>query len=185
MPNPRVGDLFRVAQHNGELLSGQVTRVDSAEFLLREQRTGRVTTLRQDSVSSYQRGIKAPRGRWAMRGARIGAGFPLLSSGISIYYDTRPTDRTVPASIFVIPMSLGSPVIGAGIGAVVAPVRWQPDVRVSSQPGARGMGIGLRRSFCDAAFTDASSSLTLLQRAPSRELSRSRHRQLRSRTLTP
>jgi len=39
-------------------------------------------------VSSYQRGIEAPRGRWAKRGAIIGAiigaGFTLLASGISI-----------------------------------------------------------------------------------------------------
>jgi len=147
MPNPRVGDLLRLVQRNGELLSGQVTRIDGAEFSLRERRTGAGARLDLDSVSSYERGIKAPHGRWAKRGALIGAGFTLLASGISIYSDTRPTDRTVPASLFVIPMSLGFPVIGAGIGAEVTPVRWQPDVRVSSQPGSRGWGIGLRRSF--------------------------------------
>ena len=107
MSNPCVGDLLRLVQRNGELLSGQVTRIDGAEFSLRERRTGAGARLDLDSVSSYERGIKAPHGRWAKRGA----------------------------------------LIGAGIGAEVTPVRWQPDVRVSSQLGSRGWGIGLRRSF--------------------------------------
>ena len=145
MPLVRVGDLRRIELRDGRLVEGVVTDVDGRRFALRNRNEPPVW-LDRDSVRSYQNGLPPLKGRGARRGVLIGAGIAVAISGVSLYLDSRPSDSYVKASIFVVPVSLLFPLIGAGIGASSASIRWEPVVMLTSADRA-GMNVGLRLGF--------------------------------------
>lgn len=146
-PSVTIGDRLRGTLRDGRRFDGYVTSHDSLNIVVRRYRASPLINVPLDSLRSYEFGLRPQRGHGARRGALIGAGFTLLASGISIYYDSRPNDNTIGSSLYVIPLSLGFPILGAGLGAVVAPTRWQPQVRMAGASRARNVNLGLSFSF--------------------------------------
>lgn len=133
-PSLKIGDLIRGTMLDGRRFSGAVTTVDSGRFVVRRYRQAPLISVNGDSIGSYQLGLPPRRGRGAKRGALIGAGVGLMVSGLIIRHNNIRNDFSVLPSVVIIPVSLGFSLLGSGVGAVVAPTRWQSDVRMAAMP---------------------------------------------------
>jgi hypothetical protein len=144
------GDMVELVTSGSAVVAGRVVSRTAQSLELLAPRTGQRTTIVVDSIRSYRIGLAPPRKQWAKRGALVGGAVMLAAASLSLRDDmTTRSDRIIPTSAFVIPIALTFPVIGAGVGALIAPVRWQPEIRVTAiaVPHRHATSIGLRLFF--------------------------------------
>jgi len=144
VPGPAIGDRVRleiadsvrrvtgtVAAHRGDTITVET----HGEFRL----------VNIGSIERYELSVGRDRPRGARRGALVGGALGLaLLVGAAIEDAHSTKDVLVPGVVLVAPLAVGITALGAGVGAIAAPERWETRwARSARRPSALRVGLAL------------------------------------------
>jgi hypothetical protein len=142
-----VGQRVRVERAGAPRLTGKVVAFGVDTLVLEEQVNVPVTLVPLASIERYDVVVGYDRWRGARRGTFFGGVLGLALVGAAVSADLRCDECFIPGSVFAVPAGALITLVGAGIGAVLAPERWAPiGTRGATTAPARGR-IGLAISF--------------------------------------
>lgn len=150
-PSFGLDDRVRIETRQGGLITGTVLDANRERIEMRVTRGNTTVSILLDSIRQYERGLAPNRKRAAGRGALIGGAVGLLGVAAAVNHDRHVVgDNYTPATWLAAPTAVILTLLGAGIGALSAPVRWEPPVRVSVAPSRAidgGIKVGLTIRF--------------------------------------
>jgi hypothetical protein len=128
-----VGSRVRLETTNGAQAIGTIVSVDADSIRLESNRQNSPISLPRADVLSYDVSAGRERGRGAKRGAIVGGGLGLALVVASLRNDTATVHRRDSDLRQSVPIAVGITALGAGIGAALAPERWEPGRRTAAR----------------------------------------------------
>jgi hypothetical protein len=147
-----VGSRVRIDTADGALVTGTVVSVDADTARIASGHATSALAVTRSRIVSYEVSAGRERARGAKRGTLIGGGIGLAVIALSLRRDTTTVDRQASDLGIAIPAAAIVTLLGAGLGAALAPERWESPSGVTAglrfiSCRGRCVGVGYRRSF--------------------------------------
>ena len=130
-----LGQRIRVDQTDGTRLVGRLLEVTSDSVRVYVERSDSLETLSLQQVRAFAISRGPDRWRGAGWGAAIGGLAGIVIVARAVDYDQRKRDQWISRTAFAIPEAVLLGLITAGIGAVVAPEGWSPQLMARRSAG--------------------------------------------------
>lgn len=144
-----VGTRVRLDIAEGAMVIGTVVSLDADSVRIETSTAGQVRAILRSNVIGYEVSAGRDRRHGSKRGALIGGAAGLALLAASLRGDTATVNRQPSRLELVVPVAAGLTLLGAGIGAALAPERWESPARVTSRLrltpcSARCVALGFR-----------------------------------------
>lgn len=147
---PRAVDArLRIQTRQGNVFVGRVVRSSPDSLLLRVDELPTPLVIPQRDVKTFAESLGKQRSRGAVRGALWGGGIGLVILGVAAAADASRSSEanSVGNTSFAAPAGLLLTVLGAGLGAALAPEEWGLPTAVRfgvTRQGAGQLAVGVR-----------------------------------------
>jgi hypothetical protein len=135
--DPLIGSRVRLDTASGSRVLGTLVSIDADTLRLAGSGAGATIAVPRALVISFEVSAGRERGRGARRGAIAGGAVGLALIVASLRNDTVTVNRQSSDLHVAVPVAIGLVALGAGIGAAVAPERWESPGRVSARARLR------------------------------------------------